>query len=297
MRTFFQFRVEEHAVICSCVDMQTLLTLRCCSRAALDVVAALFQHNLAVLCKAFVPRPDELLYVLPRMRAFIGGDVAVQFMLPQLHVPCHSLDIFVPQSELLSALYHLEQYQRATETSVSEGDDDVSNWMIRHAIQSITTFHTPLGVVKVYESTGNDALAPLACAASSSLQVSYVNTHHFGTSFPRLLFDHRGIVADWRDGETEEVMAWGRRGVDLRISARAWPEYRTTPCPRRFQVCHTSPRSFVDEGSMRCRVMPTHKRALQSAVWFRLDVRPCGGGCLGDAGLTWVSEKFAIQLL
>ncbi len=297
MRTFLQLSVDEHAVVCSQMDMRSLLTLRCSSKAALEAVAELLKHNLGVLCGQFVSNTSELLYVLPRIRAFIGGDVAVRFMLPEVDFPCHTLDVFVPQAELPAALYHFEQYQHAVETSVADVTDDPSDWLQRHAILSITTFHTRTGVVRVYESSCADALAPLACAASSSLQATYVNTHHFGTAFPALLFQHRGVVADWRDGETEEVIMWGRRGVDLRVSARAWPEFREAPCPRRYQVCHTTARSFIDFGAMRCRMMPTHKRALRSITWFRLDARPCGGVCLHDAGLLWASEKYSVQQL
>lgn len=297
MRSFLQLSVDDHVVVCSQMDMRTLLTLRCCSKSTLLAIASLLRRNLEELCREFLPKPEHFVSCLARSHAYLGGDAAIRFILRQSNFPVRGLEIYVGPDHMSSIYYELQLFQGAAMGTIAQAEDEEDGWMEKHALESVTYAWTSSGHITVHESISDDPLAPLGCRRTS-LEATYVNPSHFGTAFPSLLFQHRGLMADWSDGETEEVMKWGRRGFDLRLSARAWPEYRGQHCAAAWWACHSQPRSFSDAGAMRCRLEPLKRSRLQSTVWWRLDTRPCGGRCLRadeGHGVLGRAAKFAVM--
>ncbi len=297
MRSFLQLSVNDHVVVCSRMDMRTLLTLRCCSKDTLRAVTLLLRRNLEDICAQFLPKPEHFVASLARARAYLGGAAAVRFLLRDSSFPLNGLEVYVA-CDKMSLIYHeLQLYQGASIGAIVQADDDEEGWMETHAVESMTHSWTSTGAITLYESSCDDPLAPLGCRRTS-LEATYANPSHFGTAFPSLLFERRGLLADWSDGETEHVMMWGTRGFELRVSARAWPEYRGQYCAASSWVCHSQPRSFADDGALRCRLEPLSRSRLQSMVLWRLDTRPCGGRCLRadeGHGVLGRKAKFAVM--
>ncbi len=280
----------QHIIFARC-DMRTLMRLRACSKRCVDIVRNVLRRSLLALCKPFLPKPELFVQALDFHRGFIGGSVAVQFMIREVPFACNTLDVFVPYDEDRDFVRRLLKDQGGKVDRVRQRTDNGEHWLEEHALLAVTEVHTRLGKIKVHRSVAIDALAPLVCGWSS-LHITYVTWKHFGTAFPSLLFKHRGIVADGIAGEAELVERWLRRGFDLKVSARAWEEYRdASPCP--LWVCHTQPRGLDDFASMRCRMRPFTDRPLISLVVWRLDSRPCGGRCLAP-GVLQAWDKFAV---
>ncbi|RDX42768.1 hypothetical protein OH76DRAFT_1488394 [Lentinus brumalis] len=274
--------------------VRSLLNLRATSKACLQMVTDMLYRSLLTLCRRYMSKPTLFLRALTFHRAFIGGSVAVRFMTPESPFDCDTLDVFVPYDEERDFLRRLCRDQGAKISTIRYGTDDGEGWLREHALVSVTVLHTTVGTMRVHRSVAIDALAPLVCGWSS-LHVTYVNAKHFGTAFPGLLFQHRGLVGDGIAGEVELVDRWLRRGYDLKMSARAWQEYRhPAPCAASRWVCHAQPRRLDDIAAMRVRMRPLEDRPLMSLVVWRLDSRPCGGRCLcgGDILQSW--DKYGV---
>ncbi|TFK91368.1 hypothetical protein K466DRAFT_596202 [Polyporus arcularius HHB13444] len=280
MPHFHHLSVEDQALVCSRVDMRSMMTLRACSRRTLSAVASVLRFNLRQLCKLTVPKPDQFFDELVRIYAFIGGEMAVRWMLRDFSWPCNHMHVFVPALQFANIGLELTHVQHSELMAIREADEDEDGSMRPNGVERIGLFYTPSGFVTVYESTTDDPLAPIACL-QSSVEVAYVNPLYFGHGYPTLLFAYRGLLAGWAHDEREYVIAWAGRGVELRLYAEGWPEYGGRRCPARSWACPAQGRRFTDGGALRGRINPCETTALHSGVIWRLDVRPCGGECLG----------------
>ena len=110
----------------------------------------------------------------------------------------------------------------------------------------------------------------------------YVSPLRYGCGYPTLLFAHRGLLGDGESplAEEEHIVIAQQRGFDLRFDASHWGEMDIADCGRSVWVCAAQERSFIDEGSLRGRIAPLQGAPLQYANRWRLDLRPCSGGCL-----------------
>ncbi|RDX40033.1 hypothetical protein OH76DRAFT_1301224, partial [Lentinus brumalis] len=227
------------------VDMKSMMTLRACSRATMGAVAEVLRYNLRKMCESILPDPDEFFEELLRIYAFIGGEIAVRWLLRDVRVPCNHLEVFVPAMEFANIGVHLTHFQRGDLMAVREADEHEDGTMRPNALERRSVFHTPTGVVTVYESTTDDPLAPIACG-HSSVEVAYVNPRYFGHGYPTLLFAYQGLLAGWFEGESEYVIEWAGRGIDLRLYAEGWREFAGLRCPAKRWACPAQGRRFID---------------------------------------------------
>ncbi|TFK88330.1 hypothetical protein K466DRAFT_443006, partial [Polyporus arcularius HHB13444] len=227
------------------VDMKSLMTLRACSRATMSAVAEVLRYNLRHMCQRILPDPDEFFEELLRCYAFIGGEVAVRWLLRDFTAPCEHLEVFVPALQFANMGLQLTHFQRGDLMAVREADEHEDGTMRPNAVERSAVFHTPTGVVTVHESTTDDPLAPIACS-QSSVEVTYVNPRYFGHGYPTLLFALRGLLAGWFEGESEYVIHWAGRGMDLRLYAEGWQEYAGLQCPAARWACPAQGRRFID---------------------------------------------------
>ncbi|RDX44744.1 hypothetical protein OH76DRAFT_1421220 [Lentinus brumalis] len=282
--------------ICQLLDMRTLLRLRRCSNQYLELVSNELTESLEQRLAPYVPFPDALLINLIDRDAFVGGHVALQFLLrdpaDDVEVPGH-LDLYVPAEQVDAVVHHLETRQGGSvvEFPPPEGCN-MDDWLEEHSLLEVVAVETTAGLVYVHRAQGEDALAPIA-RSWSTLHMCYANGVLFGCAFPGLTFDRRGLVGDM-SSEDEDVRlcaAYLAKGFDLRMSASSWEEYGagdgTIVCCAPHWCCHAQPRRFDDPGALRCKVRMDIDAACIAPTWvtWRLDIRPCGGDCLRDGEL------------
>ncbi len=275
-------------VICSHMDLRTILTLRATSHRTMYAVAAMLRLNLERLCEPYLPRAPSFLNALDRLGGFIGGVVAASFLIRQVPARSAPLEVFVSWENWAAMVDELNGNQGCGMGHITQAEDDyMENWLERHAVESSTPFFTPTGrEIVLYESTTSDALAPIACR-SSTVEVAYVNPIYFGTGYAHLTLARRGLVADPRaeSDSVDVVEKWGRWGVDVRFSPKEWKEYQRMACAAGVGLCPFQLRTFTDGTSMRCRMVPLATGPLTSKVGWRLAARRCGVECRGVDGL------------
>ncbi len=296
-RSFLHLTVDEQVVVCGGLDIRGLLLLRLACRAYCRAVGGVLRRTLELRCAAYVPDPLSLLDTLTSLGGYVAGDIAVAWLLRTPRWESLTLDLYVAAGDFHIMLEELVENQSGVIAEVTEAEEEEDDELEQRAIDTIASVYTNVGIVRVFESSIPDALATIACL-HSSVDITYANLEHFGSAYPRLTLARRGLVANWEDGETEFVEKWWSRGVDLRMSARMWPDFGGQWCAASRWSCHAQPRTFWDRGAMRCRMVPLDTRDLRSTVVWRLDYRPCGGSCLLPAaghGVLGASEKFAVM--
>ncbi len=265
------------------VDLKSLLVLRQCSSDYLDIVVDELQDQMEDVVAPFVPHPRSFLNFISTVNAFVGGSALIPFFVRDARYRANALEVYAPFLQLIPLCNHLQNHQCAREEDDFGSDDDFEDYLPHRGARSITRYGTPVGTVNVICSRFDDPLTPIACSWSS-LHFGYANAEWFGHGYPHLTLHRRGIIGDGV-GEEEEVCGrmgrFLRRGFDLRMTARAWPEYaQHYPCPHAKFVCPTQPRYFKDTGAMACRMWPLGSDRVHTTVMWRMDFRPCGGPCL-----------------
>ncbi|RDX45227.1 hypothetical protein OH76DRAFT_1358349 [Lentinus brumalis] len=280
------------------MDLPTILTLRATSRRAMYAIAAMLRATLEQSCELYVPHAPSFLIALDHLHAFIGGNVAASFLIRQLPARTAPLEIFVSSEGWAAMVAELVQVQGAGMGHIAQAEDDyVENWLERHAIESATPFWTSSGgPIMLYESYTSDPLAPIACRPSS-VEIAYINPIYFGTGYPSLTLERRGLVADTRDSSEamDVVEKWEGWGVDVRFAAKEWKRYQRFKCAATLGLCPFQLRSFSDDASMRCRMIPTAAEPLNTTVQWRLAARKCGvecGGLDGQGAVARDVERF-----
>lgn len=267
------------------MDLRTLLRLSRCSHAYHTLFVTALMGDLHHVVDAFVPHPSEFLHALELSRGFVGGEAAASFLL-RLTTPLPPvLEVYLPHSTFLPFLHHLLFIQRAMRIPWLMSRNAPPFWLPLHGIQHVVTMRTTHGDIHVYRSASNDALLPISRVGLTPY-MSFMNPRYFGTPFPSLLFKRRALLGEGAGDNTYDTEHLLSLGFDVRLTARAWPEYNVPPCPAHHFVCTAQSRTFTDAATLACRIDPLHGRRLNSLVVWRLDVRPCGGTCLMDgAGL------------
>ncbi|RDX56127.1 hypothetical protein OH76DRAFT_1337867 [Lentinus brumalis] len=272
--------------VCGFMPLRQLLKLRLCSHEYLHLVKDALHHTLYETVKPFMPKPEAFISMLDDLDAFIGGDGALRFLLRDEPIVVDTLEIFTSNQECKYLIYHLTFVQGGYEIPCPFPNREASpSWLPMHGAESVTKMSTSKGNIHIYctQSYQNDPLTPIA-RSSSTIHFSYVNGRHFGTGYPSLLFKHRALLSNGDPDDTEYTRLYISRGFDIRLTARAWPEFQgtTQPCPAHRWSCTAQARSFSDRGALACRLEPLVEPKLHSTVIWRLDCRPCGGPCLMD---------------
>ncbi len=283
--------------VCEFLDLRSVLRLRRCSSHYLELVTNDLTETFEASLSAFVPYPTDLMRNLISCDAYVGGDVALHYLLREPFnanaMEAH-LDVYVPEGQFDWFVQHLE-----TEQAGVLGDfpappgENVDEWLEHHALVEVAVVETSVGLVYLHRAQGEDALAPVA-RSWSTLHICYANGVLLGCGFPTLLFDRRGLIGDMSTEEEDLRLCqeYMRRGFDLRLSASSWDDFGGTPdgpmrCCADSWCCHAQPRTFEDRGALRCQAVLGMDKAYVADTWvtWRLDIRPCGGDCLKDGVL------------
>ncbi|KAI0745218.1 hypothetical protein C8Q76DRAFT_789638 [Earliella scabrosa] len=282
MRPLPQLDEAAYARIAYFLDFRDMTRLRQCSKRTLAGVGMEHRASLCRIVGRFVPDPQSLCEALEERHAFVGGSCALLFFLRDVDFQPSNLDVYVPREEGERILEHLVQVQGAHRVETAQQDDfGITFDLQERHLSDIMTLHTAKGVVQVHCSRTCDAL-PAIARSWCSLLVNYVNPRHFGSAYPWLLFQRRGLVGEWTEEEEAHVTKYAGRGFDIRISVNFWEDLDIEGCGSNKWACATQPRMFIDAGAMRARTSPLHVRPINSTSRWRLDYRPCGGRCLAD---------------
>ncbi len=268
--------------VCYFLDLKTLLRLRRTSKALLDIVTAELEDAFIQLLSLFVPDPQSLSEALVDNQSFVGGSVALAFILRDSSIIPNTLDIFIPRSRGMNVENHLAYYQSADEQSWTPYNAANTTTLGARRLGQIVCTSATGGRINLYESSADNALVPI-CLSWATHLVIYVNGAYFGTGYPNLLQRRRAILGQHFPGEVDQLEKYERRGFDIRFFSRQWVDMQEFGCGASQWSCATQERRFDDAGSLKVRVRPLDPSAAEddvtaSVVW-RLDTRPCGGAC------------------
>lgn len=276
-----------HAIalrVCHFLNIATLLRLRGTCKTLLAVVTAELEQSLVELLALFVPHPQLLSEALVTNQAFVGGSVALAFILRDDSIRPSTLDIFVPRSQGMVMENHFAYYQSADESDSWFPDDTVNAANLRsRGLGQIVCTSANGRPIYLYESSENNALVPI-CRSWATHLVTYVNAAYFGTGYPALLHARRALLGQHYPGEEEQLDKYHRRGFDIRLYPSQWVDMQGYGCGASLWSCPTQTRRLNDKGSLTIHVQPLDKTAglhdLIASVFWRMDTRPCAGACL-----------------
>ncbi|RPD63947.1 hypothetical protein L227DRAFT_561385 [Lentinus tigrinus ALCF2SS1-6] len=286
-------------------DMRALLRLRCASRKWLDVVHRDLRGSLIALLRPFVPYPYRLLQALDQAKGYIGGSVAVLFILRDSSFAPQDLDLYVSAYDQLVLENHLIYEQDFVEEAYlgpelqveeTENGEEVEVEVVSpgaaalqgQGMRSVSRFQSLLGteIIYIYSSGVNDPLLPIARSWASHL-ATYASLRHFRAVFPKLLLERRSLLGDGHYGQVGNEMAqvkkWAQRGFNIKLTPERWFNNALAHCAAPWYFCPTQGRRFQDPGSLCARMDPLKDVPLWSLMIWRLDIRPCQGSCLRNS--------------
>ncbi len=289
------------------LDLRALMNLRCTSQSQSAMVSSALKSTLIRLVGNFVGGPQALLELLTEMDGYVGGEVAMAYLLQGTDTSFlpKTLELFLPasRSSWMAFTNHLVKIQGAVEqpnppfhTSTTRPETRVP--LVR-GVRAGVRYTTSYGTLLVYRSVTKDALVPISQQWGSH-RIVYANLTYSGAGYPALLFEHRallGTIPSERVRRTpaeseavEQVLDDERRGFDIRLMPTQWSDLGVHGCGAQEYACPAQTRSFVDRGSLRLRVQPLVHRGLKTTVMWRLVPRPCVGGCLGRGDMAWLNQ-------
>ncbi|EIW54755.1 uncharacterized protein TRAVEDRAFT_50893 [Trametes versicolor FP-101664 SS1] len=228
------------------LDLPTLLVLRRVCRTWEDSVSEHLLMALSALLQDLVPNPRAFLSSLTFARGFIVGSTAVAFLLRRSSSFGKAVDVVLPRDSSVTAfVFHLMMEQGARLRYQRIGANRQSR--SRRAVAVTCHLLTSKGWIYVHQSTSRFALLPIVMS-TLSLQLSYVNMHHFGTAYPNLLFDRRALLANLSASKSAVVAAYLERGFSIRLYSNHWPDHDDEgQCAAEFFECPAQVRTFSDE--------------------------------------------------
>ena len=244
----------------------------------MDIVRFVFTHDLDSLVSPFVHDATSLIAHLTALNSFIGGEIALLFILRTCAFKPGALDIFAPCGRGNDVITYLRQFQQVSDAApigVTEQEER------RIGVEEIVHLRGPRRrLINVHCGTFDDGRVAIAGSWSTHL-VNYVNAKHFGSAYPDLLWTHRGILGDCGADRAKLAREAAERGLEVRVRPSQWPDLDLSSCGASQYACGTQVRTFDDRGCLRARMDPRQGEPLKSEVWWRMTLMPCGGPCLG----------------
>ncbi|RPD55255.1 hypothetical protein L226DRAFT_470691 [Lentinus tigrinus ALCF2SS1-7] len=266
-------------------DMPTLLRVRATCRDNLTATAKELHRYLHELLAPLVPDVDAFLVTLQANRAFVGGSVAMAFMLRDGSIIPRNLDIFVGLPRGQPMLHYLLTRQAAVDVTVKPATEAQQKALVKRLrARGESQFYctqTPRATIHLHVSLHDAALLPVTCAWGTP-GICYVGPQHFGTPYPSLFFARRGIVASSSTDATPALQGALARCFDIRMFPTQWPDQDDGVCGSSTGVCPMQARRLDDQWALCAQFQPLEARPLSPKIIWRLDGRPCGGQCWKD---------------
>ena len=160
------------------------------------------------LVSPFSPRPRRLLEAITRGGSFVGGSTAVKFFLRYHTFTPFNLDLYVPSYAWAALIEHLVHGQGGELVDTITSSDDDGAHLRARSICDHTKIDSQSGRrINMYRPEWPDALLPVVRTWCSAL-ANYFNLDEYGSAYPQLLFEGRGVVG-WRVvNETDLVRTW-----------------------------------------------------------------------------------------
>ena len=277
---YFSLSPELCGMIADEMDIASVICWRQTCTANYAHAVGSLERKLVQLVDLFVTYPTALLRVVTEFNAVIGGEVALAYILRDVLIRPHSLEIFVSRLEyeaicrsiLSDPLLSLDivvattvnaDYMLCTQRDITR--------TLRLCLRSGLDMH-------IRRSSTLSPLSPIACAPCMAF-MNFVTRESFGCAYPRLTLNNQALlcdigmgVADHLDGAARDILV--DIGIEAAVEPSHWPEYRLwspTPsnvatsnaCWRSHFICPEQGRFFGDRGSLVDFVSPLDCGAVQ----------------------------------
>ncbi|KAI1782576.1 hypothetical protein LXA43DRAFT_905390, partial [Ganoderma leucocontextum] len=215
-------------MIADAMDLPSLIHWKATCRTAYAQAVSSQRRSLSRLIAPFVPNPHILIDLLPQFRAFLGGEVALAFLLRDPNFHPTAIDIFCNIFQfdtLCSALLH-----HSTLRTLIEHHEIVNHpssfFSPREVVQYLHIRFVNGRSIYVHRSTSISASSPVIRAPNTGL-MNYVTPYGFASAYPVLTLDRKAIISDLtlatmttRDQAMVDNML--RAGFSLAVSPCAW---------------------------------------------------------------------------
>ncbi|TFK84162.1 hypothetical protein K466DRAFT_602240 [Polyporus arcularius HHB13444] len=273
--------------VCQHLDLVSLFKFRRTSHILLDATSLHLKACLLELVGRFVPDAHRLLEFLTEIKGYVGGDVALAFLLRDMDLALDSLELFLPVTarawnDFESHLIHSQSALKVPENHDRSFPPRRPPVLLSPGTRTTARFTTPRGTLLLYRSHTSDALVPISQQWASH-RLLYVNLRHSGAAYPRLLFKRRALLGtrparpDGRVAEGQDldelVRRDAERGFDVRLAAHQWEELAVHGCGADVYLCASQARTFNDAGSLGFRLSPLADRMVATWVEWRLPAR------------------------
>ena len=246
------------------MDIKALCQWRATCRQNYSQGTASLRRSLMKVLNPFVRDPSDLVLLITRHNALIGGEVALAFMLRDSTYFARNLEIFTGQwdfSPFCAAFLNGPLVFQIRRTSRIEHS---KQFTLQRLI--CETVHIELmngRSIHVHSSFTCTAISGIARALTTGLS-NYVSGQGFGCSHPRLTLQRRALLSDIAL-ETRNPLDFSvmnnmvAQGFHFALSPTTWPEYRYSladnvtvapfQCWRDLYICPSMGRFFGNAGS------------------------------------------------
>ncbi|KAI0648462.1 hypothetical protein C8Q79DRAFT_1045280 [Trametes meyenii] len=235
------------------MDFPGLLAMRAVSKRLRHMVNRRLQRRVRSILAGFAPNVELLLFAMDENNMFIGGYHALSFFMVNNLSRALPLQLFVPIGRIARMVLHFAQLQHSDVIRT----DDLSD-RDRERVR---------------------ALLPI-CRAPNTTMMCFVGTTIFGTPWPRITFDRRGLLGSIEMGPTSYATGLKSEDFDFKLYPWMWSTGDTDRgCKRHRYCCPAQCRRLDDQGALLARWEFASTR-IPYTICFRLDQRPCDNACL-----------------
>ena len=241
------------------------------------------ERKLVQLVDLFVTYPTALLRVVTEFNAVIGGEVALAYILRDVPIRPHSLEIFASRLQyeaicraiisdpllsvdIVDATTLKAHYTLCTQRDITQ--------TLQLRLRSGLEMH-------VRRSSTLSPLSPIARVPCTAF-MNFVTPQSFGCAYPRLTLNHQSLLSDLATGAADHLDEAARKllvdvGIDAAVRPSHWREYRIwsrTPsdmdtvnaCWRSHFICPEQGRFFGDRGSFVDFISPLECGAVELRI-------------------------------
>ena len=249
------------------MDLSSLLAWRSSCIINYAHATAALKRSLISVINPFLSHPANLLRIISRYGAVIGGEGALAFVRRPRTFQPHSLEIFTSASlyaslchevltdplmlpDIITTISTVYQYPQNAQREVLE-----TTQIILRNTRSIY----------IRRSSTLSPLSPIVRSICTAL-VNFVTPHSFGCAYPLLTLNDKSLLSGLAEGtlgefDTGILRLLAEQQIDTAVDPSSWPQYRlwspdlsipntSGACWRSHYICPNQGRFFGDGGSI-----------------------------------------------
>lgn len=264
--------------------MKSLVSLSAvCRRLRLSVHSEL-RHSFKVFLHQYLNNVDAVLTAMRCTGTILSGSAALAWLDRGATWRPNDLDFFCPHDTFfdftsrLMDVIRVMDYGRFVITSNKHGRE----YRFRRGVCERVTLLSPKIKIDIYRSVTVSLVYPLPFF-HSTLLMNYVSAESFGSAYPALTLQQRGVTHTRLLGvkDVRSISKFCKRGYRFREAVHVWRENKD--CWGASTGCPCSIRSFGDAGSLVLTWSSTGDSQLHPLHWnvqWLMGGQPCGGSCV-----------------